>query len=104
MVNVFANGYEVDEQGVCGIVDSEIHKHGITGNYEVNVNFISEAEMKKLHDKKPHDVLSFPLDKEMGSDGVIRLGDIVVLGDLPAGRQVELIAHSCLHLLGIHHK
>lgn len=103
MVNVFANGFEVDSQCVVDIVDGQMHDHGLTSNYEVNVNFVSQAEMIKLHDKKHHDVLSFPLEKEVGPDGVTRMGDIVVLGTLPAHKRDELIAHSCLHLLGIHH-
>ena|SRR3989344_1852527 len=104
MVNVFPNGYDIDEDRVRTIVDSTLEQHGITGNYEVTVNFISEAEMQKLYDKEAHDVLSFPLDKELGPDEVTRLGDIVVLGNLSEQKQNELIAHSCLHLLGIHHK
>ncbi len=104
MVNIYPNGFEVDEQCMQSIVEDEMHKHGIVGNYEVNINFISEAEMLKLHDKKSHDVLSFPLDQQLGPDGVIRLGDIVVLGKLPWQKRDELIVHSCLHLLGIHHE
>ncbi len=104
MVNVFANGYEVDERCVKDIVNGSLASHGLSGNFEVNVNFVSKAEMLKLHDKKTHEVLSFPLEQEVGPDGVRRMGDIVVLGDLPWEKRDELVAHSCLHLLGIHHK
>lgn len=104
MVNVFANGFDVDVACVRDIVDNAIKQHGVSGEYEVNVNFITEIEMAKLHDKKKHEVLSFPLEKEVGPDDIIRLGDIVVLGTMPWQKRDELIAHSCLHLLGMHHK
>ncbi len=104
MVNIFANGFAVDAEYVQKIVDSTLRQHGVQGKYEVNVNFVPLSGMKKLHDKKAHDVLSFPLEKEIGPDGVTRLGDIVVLGKLSAAKRDELIVHSCLHLLGTHHK
>ena len=104
MVNVFPNGFAVDAKCVRDVVDRVIKQHGVTGNYEVNVNFVTEQEMSRLHDKKPHEVLSFPLDQETGPDGVTRLGDIVVLGTLPPDKRDHWIAHACLHLLGIHHE
>ena len=104
MINIFTNGFEVDEQFVADVVEKVMRQRGVRGIYEVNVNFVTAAEMKQLHDKKAHDVLSFPLEKEIGPDGVMRMGDIVVLGTLPATRQDDLIGHSCLHLLGIHHE
>lgn len=104
MVNVFANGFDVDVERVQDTVTTALNQHGITGNYEVNVNFITLTEMQNLYDKKPHDVLSFPLEKEIGPDGVTRLGDIVVLGSLLPAKRDHWITHACLHLLGIHHK
>lgn len=112
MVNVFPNGFAVDAKCVRDVVDRVIKQHGVTGNYEVNVNFVTEQEMSRLHDKKPHEVLSFPLiDPSTGSgrfaagpDGITRLGDIVVLGKLPPQKRDLWIAHACLHLLGIHHE
>lgn len=111
MVNVFTNGFDVDVKCVKNVVATTLKRHNVTANYEVNVNFVTPAEMTKLHDKKAHDVLSFPLIDPstssgrfaVGPDGVTRLGDIVVLGNLPVSKRDELIAHSCLHLLGIHH-
>lgn len=103
MVKVFANGFDVDVKCIRDMVARTLKQHKVTANYEVNVNFISETEMKKLHDKKAHDVLSFPLEKEVGPDGVTRLGDIVVLGKLSPQDRDKWIAHACLHLLGIHH-
>lgn len=104
MVNIFSNGFKVDKECVQNVVDEVFSKHNASSPYEVNVNFISKSEMKKLYDKKDHDVLSFPLEADKGPDGVVRYGDILVLGDLPPQKRDELIAHSCLHLLGIHHK
>lgn len=103
MVNVFPNGFDVDVKCVRDVVAAALKQHKVTANYEVNVNFVTPAEMTKLHDKKAHDVLSFPLEKEVGPDGVIRLGDIVVLGKLSPQKRDHWVAHACLHLLGIHH-
>ena len=104
MVNIFPNGYEVDAKCVSDIVAKAFAPHGIKTDYDVNVNFVSRGEMVKLHDNQDHGVLSFPLEAEPGPDGIIRYGDIVVLGSLPPNKRDELIAHSCLHLLGIHHE
>ncbi|MDO8488191.1 MAG: rRNA maturation RNAse YbeY [bacterium] len=104
MVSVFTNGFEVDEKCVQDVVESTMSEHGVSGKYEVNVNFVVPDEMQTLYDKQRHDVLSFPLEGETGPDGVVRYGDIVVLGTLSASRRDMLIAHSCLHLLGIHHE
>ena len=78
---------------------------------EAVVSFVSEAKIRELNKRwrkldKPTDVLSFPLDMEVGPDGVMRLGDIVI-----CKKQAEehkhsvtfLIKHSMLHLLGKHH-
>jgi probable rRNA maturation factor len=74
--------------------------------------FVSEKEIKSLNKKhrkidKPTDVLSFPLDYELGSDGVVRLGDIVICKRQAQkkGHKIPfLIKHGMLHLLGVHHK
>ncbi|MEK7091056.1 MAG: rRNA maturation RNAse YbeY [Patescibacteria group bacterium] len=79
-----------------------VREHGVVGDYEINVFSASEEEMKKLWDGKPHDVLSFPLDRDTSyPDGVTRLGDIVICD---REKDMELLAeHGCLHLLGVHH-
>lgn len=85
------------------IVEKTVRAHGIVGSYEVNVYSASEEEMKKLWDGKPHNVLSFPLDRDTTyPDGVIRLGEIVICDQ---EKDIESLAeHGCLHLLGIHHE
>ena len=81
------------------------------GKIEAGLFFVSSKEIKKLNKKyrnidKPTDVLSFPLDQEIGPDGVIRLGDIVICKSLAKKKKHSvsfLIKHGMLHLLGIHH-
>ncbi|MFH0943030.1 MAG: rRNA maturation RNase YbeY [Candidatus Beckwithbacteria bacterium] len=79
---------------------------------EASVSFISEAKIRQLNKRwrkidKPTDVLSFPLDLEIGPDGVMRLGDIVIC-EAQAKKHKHsvpfLIKHSMLHLLGKHHR
>ena len=85
------------------IVEKTVRAHGITGDYEVNVYRASEKEIKKIWDGKPHNVVSFPLDRDTSyPDGVIRLGEIVICD---REKDMESLAeHGCLHLLGIHHE
>jgi len=86
------------------IIEKTVREHGMTGDYEVGVYEATEEEMKKLWDGKPHDVLSFPLEKDqMYPDRVTRLGDIVVC-EKDMDRFDLLVEHGCLHLLGIHHE
>lgn len=78
---------------------------------EANLFFVTEKEIQKLNKKhrqldKPTDVLSFPLDQEVGPDGVMRLGDIVICKKLAKIKKHSvpfLVKHAMLHLLGIHH-
>ena len=85
------------------IIEKTVREHGIKEDYEVNVFLASEEEMKELWDGKPHNVLSFSLDRDTSyPDGVTRLGDIVICDQ---EKDIESLAeHGCLHLLGIHHE
>jgi len=82
-----------------------------THKVEASLFFVSKSEIRKLNKKhrkldKPTDVLSFPLDAEIGPDGVMRLGDIVICkseAKLKKHSIPFLIKHGMLHLLGIHH-
>lgn len=76
------------------------------------LSWVSEKKIRELNRKyrkldKPTDVLSFPLeDMNVGPDGVIRLGDIVIckVQAEKKGHTIPfLIKHAMLHLLGIHH-
>ena len=76
------------------------------------VSFVDEKTIRSLNRRwrkidKATDVLSFPLDWEVGPDKVMRLGDIVICKAQAKkkGHSVTfLISHAMLHLLGKHHK
>jgi ssRNA-specific RNase YbeY (16S rRNA maturation enzyme) len=107
---------KLDTPEIHQAIEEIVRKHGIVGDYEVNVFEATEEEMKELHHKymadqgyedAMHEVLSFPLEKEVGPDGIIRLGDIVICPtyiEKIHENTIELIKHSCIHLLGIHHE
>lgn len=102
------------------VINQLIKQQDLTGKVEVSLSLVGDDQMARLNKyylKKEGttDVLSFPLKKEKGPDGVMRLGDIVVC--LPqARRQAEekglrlqeevewLTEHGVKHLLGMHHK
>jgi len=76
------------------------------------LSFVGEKKIQDLNRKYrkkdyPTDVLSFPLeDMNLGPDGVVRLGDIVICKTQARKKKHSvpfLIKHSMLHLLGIHH-
>ncbi len=77
-----------------------------------DVSFVDEKTIRSLNRRwrkidKATDVLSFPLDLEIGPDKVMRLGDIVICKALALkkGHSVPfLIKHAMLHLLGKHHQ
>lgn len=77
-----------------------------------DVSFVDEKTIRSLNRRwrkidQATDVLSFPLDGEVGPDGMMRLGDIVICKALAKekGHLVPwLIKHAMLHLLGVHHK
>jgi ssRNA-specific RNase YbeY (16S rRNA maturation enzyme) len=90
------------DQKIESLIEETVRKHGVPGDFEVNVFLASEAEMKKMLDGEYHNVLSFPLEFDKTyPDGVTRLGDIVICDQ---EKDLEFLAgHGCLHLLGIHH-
>lgn len=108
--------------------------HGIVSDAECNVSFVGEKEMDRIgkkyykrslvsqgpgkKDSKVHNVFSF-VESEVGGfkhvDNVMHLGEIVVCfpvvlkeakmeGKLIEEKVLELVGHSALHLLGIHHE
>ncbi|OIP03211.1 rRNA maturation RNase YbeY [Candidatus Beckwithbacteria bacterium CG2_30_44_31] len=76
------------------------------------VSFVDEKTIRSLNRRwrkidKATDVLSFPLDREVGPDKVMRLGDIVICKTIALKKRHSvpfLINHAMLHLLGKHHK
>lgn len=98
---------------------------GIVSDGEVSVAIVGEAKMLEigktyLKDKKLHNVLSFTPTETKGTfvyppDKMIHLGEIIVCypeavreanaeNVLIEEKILELVEHSALHLLGIHHK
>lgn len=98
--------------------------NGIVSDAEVDIAIVGEAKMLSvgktyLKDGKLHNVLSFtPTEVKnfvFPPDGQIHLGEIVVCypeavreanieNKLVNDKVYELIEHSALHLLGIHHE
>lgn len=98
--------------------------HGIVSDAEAHVSFVGEAKMKALgkkyykKDARTHNVFSFveseSKDFKNPPTGIMNLGEIVVCfpvvlkeakseGKLIEEKVLELVGHSALHLLGIHH-
>ena len=83
---------------------------------ELSVSFVTEDEITDLHERYMHeegptDVLSFPLDDDLGDDGLRVLGDVVIAASVAARNRPEdpasemrlLLVHGILHLLGHDH-
>ncbi len=98
--------------------------HGIVSDGEVSVAIVGENKMLEvgksyLKDGKLHNVFSFTPTETKGNfvyppNGVIHLGEIMVCypqvvreaqaeNVLVEKKVLELVEHSALHLLGIHH-
>ena len=110
---------KLETRRVRKVVKGVLIENGLDGRVEVSVTLVGEAKMRQLN--KQHrgkdevtDVLSFPLEKDLGPDKVTRLGDVVVCWqvaekqakDKKVGVEMEvdfLISHGMLHLLGVHH-
>jgi len=88
---------------------------------EVSISIVGARKIRKLNNQwrqidKETDVLSFPLEEARdATDGVLRLGDIVVCypvaikqaqteNKLVDDKINELVEHGLRHLLGQHHE
>ncbi|MCL4398141.1 rRNA maturation RNase YbeY [Patescibacteria group bacterium] len=105
--------YPVSKPKIQAAVESVLKSRKINTNVEVSILVCGrrksqELAHKYLHDDRPHNVLSFPLES------FPVLGDIVVcypIAQEEANRDnvlvdtkvCELISHGMLHLLGEHH-
>ena len=100
----------IDKDQVLKVLKAVAKEQGLKGKVEIGVSLVDRKEMVRLNRKYmgkrgATDVLSFPLEKEVGPDEVMRLGDIVVCLVEAKGQKITfLVKHAMLHLLGIHHK
>src|SRR3989338_267889 len=74
---------ELSQAQLQNKLEAELKRHGLSGSVELGISFVDEETMRKLNFKhrgrnQATDVLSFPLDQELGPDKVTRLGDLVV--------------------------
>lgn len=118
------SNYPVKAAGIKKKLAKFFNDHGIISDAEVSIAIVGEAKMLSIgsqykKDKKLHNVLSFtPTEVKnfvFPPDGTIHLGEIVVCypkvveeaneeNKLIDDKVYELVEHSALHLLGIHHE
>lgn len=128
-INIFKQlNYPISSVKVKKFLTKFFTEHGIVSDAQVSVSFVNEKEMQKLGKKyykkdlpaqagsNLHNVFSFVESESMKfPNEKINLGEIVVCfpivvreasheGKLIEDKVLELIEHSALHLLGIHHK
>lgn len=117
------SNYPVSGVKIRKFLQDFFKKHGIVSDAEATVSFVGKAKMLSLakkyyKDTKLHNVFSFVESEAKGfyhvSD-ILQLGEIVVCfpvvveeakkeNKLIEEKALELIEHSALHLLGIHHE
>jgi probable rRNA maturation factor len=74
----------------------------------VAIEFVDERRMTELNERfraqrKPTDVLSFPVDGAEPAGGPHELGDVIICLEQTADVR-EAIVHGVLHLLGMDHE
>jgi probable rRNA maturation factor len=100
---------------------------GVTFEGELQVSFVDEAQITELNERYlghegPTDVLSFPIDEELGESAPpdagavpVLLGDIIICPEVARRNAPEhagtyddelalLLVHGILHLLGMDHE
>ncbi len=116
--------YKLDRKRIKKTITTVLQSKNVEGGVEVSVAIVGDRKMHKLNKQyrgldKTTNVLSFPLGEgdqtNSSSDGILRLGDIVISYPQVIKESVEeemmvddkieeLIEHSLMHLLGIHHQ
>ena len=118
------SNYPISGVKVRKFLQDFFKENGIVSEAECHVSFVGEDKMKDLgkkyykKDSRVHNVFSF-VESEVGNfknvSNIMQLGEIVVCfpvalkeakqeGKLIVEKVLELVGHSALHLLGIHHK
>jgi len=117
------SNYPVSGVKVRKYLQKFFNEHGIVSDAECHVSLVGEEKMLSLakryyKDNKLHNVFSF-VESEVGNfknvSNIMQLGEIVVCfpvalkeakqeGKLIEEKVLELVGHSALHLLGIHHQ
>ncbi len=119
------SNYPVSSVKLKKFLQNFFKEKGIVSDAEATVSLVGEAKMKSLgkryykKDTKIHNVFSFVESEVTGFKKIdnnrINLGEIVVCfpvllkeakmeGKLIEEKVLELVEHSALHLLGIHHE
>ena len=119
------SNYPIKAQLIKNTLKSFFAEHGIVSDSICYVSFVSETKMRDIgkkyykKDTKTHNVFSF-VESEVNNFknpdiSKIYLGEIIVCfpvcvkeakqeGKLIDQKVIELVTHSALHLMGIHHK
>ncbi len=118
------SNYPISGVKVRKFLQDFFKNNGIVSDAECHVSFVGEAKMKALgkkyyrKDNRVHNVFSF-VESEVCNfkhiDNTMHLGEIVVCfpivlkeakmeNKLIEEKVLELVGHSALHLLGIHHE
>lgn len=121
------SNYVLDARKIKRELVTFLKSHGIVSDSFVNLSFVDEKQMlvlakKYYKDNRLHNVFSFVESEvknfvypKINTDKMINLGEIIVCypvakkeaidsGMLIDDKIIELVNHSALHLLGIHHK
>ncbi|MDO8460898.1 MAG: rRNA maturation RNase YbeY [bacterium] len=115
--------YRGNRKRIKSAISKLLKEQGIQSSVEVSIAIVGDRKMRELNKKyrgeeKTTNVLSFPLAEGQNTSppsNVLRLGDIVisypqVIKEAAEEEMMiddkidELINHSMLHLLGIHHE
>jgi probable rRNA maturation factor len=115
--------YKVDRSRMKKTIAETLTANSVTTPVEVSVAIVGDRKMKGLNQKyrnldKTTNVLSFPQqegEKSIVQGDIARLGDIVLSypqvvresarDDMLIDEKIDqLLQHSMLHLLGIHHQ
>lgn len=115
--------YKVNRKRVKKTVAETLTENGVTSTVEVSIAIIGDRKMKSLNQKyrnldKTTNVLSFPLAEGEATvipGKIARLGDIALSypqvireamrDEMLVDEKIDqLVKHSMLHLLGVHHE